>query len=1192
MSKPQYKNPDPVEISKTDPARLIQDEWSTQLLELVRSVGQQITDVYDLEELARKITRDILDTFHYYYVAIFTYRKDQNLIQFRASAKATSPDSSAAGVSEVEPVVQLKVGQGIIGRVARSGKEVCENIVAKSKYYFHSDLLPETKAEYALPIINRGELIGILDVQSDEENAFRAVDALVLRTLADHLAVAVTNTYLYTEVNRQVKHLALVAEISKAISSILDFNHLLNNIVSLIHVRFGVPRVNIFTVHPGRGKIIFRAGAGQIPAAYQLVPEEFSYDLKSHQGLVPRGIGSKQSLVSNDLESDSKSHTASPALFNVLSELAIPLIFGDQVLGALDLQSPRKGEFSEEDVQLYISLADYLSVAFRNANLYSSEQWRRSVSESVSEVAGLLSADIDLGHVLNSILIELHKTLPCDISAIWLLDDFQSDDGIGQYTSPLRLAAIHTNNDSEGAPRSVDHLNLQELIQLNDTPSYHGPWMIEALYANAPIIRSNASPYEPLGSYLNYPDDYSAIAAPLRAGEQTLGLLVLVHKSTGRYGSESQAMTALFANYSAVAIKNTRLYEAAHDQAWVATVLLQVAEATQSITVMSELLETIARIVPTLVGIKSCAILLWDFYSETFVPAVADGLTDIQESDFMSWRIAPGDIPAFDQLFDQKSAVILDKTNIPLENNQAPLPSLDIEHDVLGLFPMISQNELRGAILVNFTPQKEQGPSSSSLSEEKFLLIQGIAGQTAVAVENILLLQSQEEEAYISVALLQVAQAIVTLNKLSDILNTIVRITPILVGVKRCAIYLVSEDSSLYTLSQTYGISKNELSLLPGQYHAQDHYFLRLVHSTGHFAVRYLVDEEESPLRWENYSQDDIVLFASPSNTVETTSGSDNHEFMNHRGRLLFGLPLSSKGHVLGIMIIEEAENPKGTPSYHLRQRRFELINGITQQAALAIHNDRLQKEVLGRERLEREMQLAREIQTTFLPESIPEIPGWDLDIFWRPALQVSGDFYDIIPIGDGRVGLVIADVADKGMPAALFMTLVRTLIRAAAKDHHSPAEILMQVNNLLVPDAKQGMFVTLLMVIYSPHDGSLLYANAGHNPPILSSEASSEELAPTGMALGVIEGTQITERMLQINPGDRLLFYTDGVTDALASDEEMFGINRLHDIMKKSEGCTASGLLEQIQINLTQFVAGATQTDDLTIAVLIRTVD
>lgn len=235
-------------------------------------------------------------------------------------------------------------------------------------------------------------------------------------------------------------------------------------------------------------------------------------------------------------------------------------------------------------------------------------------------------------------------------------------------------------------------------------------------------------------------------------------------------------------------------------------------------------------------------------------------------------------------------------------------------------------------------------------------------------------------------------------------------------------------------------------------------------------------------------------------------------------------------------------------------------------------------------------MQLAREIQSTFLPDQIPSILGWDLDIHWSPARQVGGDFYDLINMGEGRIGLIIADVADKGMPAALYMILARTLIRAAARDNKSPSDILMQVNDLLVPDSKHGMFITVLIVVFSPNAGLITFANAGHNPPIIHRVNNTlQELAPTGMALGIFENTPIGEHTISIEPGEKLIFYTDGITEAFTDEDEMFGIERLRKAVLSAQNCDANSVLVLIEDKLNEFLDGAAQSDDLTVAALVR---
>jgi serine phosphatase RsbU (regulator of sigma subunit) len=285
-------------------------------------------------------------------------------------------------------------------------------------------------------------------------------------------------------------------------------------------------------------------------------------------------------------------------------------------------------------------------------------------------------------------------------------------------------------------------------------------------------------------------------------------------------------------------------------------------------------------------------------------------------------------------------------------------------------------------------------------------------------------------------------------------------------------------------------------------------------------------------------------------------------------------------------MLVEES-----APFGGLRDRRLEIITGIARQAALAVQNDLLRQETAERERLEQELQLAHEIQYTFMPSQEPYLSGWELSFVWRAARQVAGDFYDFFELPDRRLGLVIADVADKGMPAALFMTLTRTLVRAAALEDESPAAVLERVNDLLEADARHGMFVTAVYAVLSLETGELAYANAGHPPPLLSRTRARElvRLGTGGMALGVVPGTQLEERSVALEPGDHLVFYTDGITEAFSPKDEIYGDARLEATVRAIADGSSQAMLEAIDDSVSAFVGDNPATDDVTLMVLGR---
>jgi sigma-B regulation protein RsbU (phosphoserine phosphatase) len=259
---------------------------------------------------------------------------------------------------------------------------------------------------------------------------------------------------------------------------------------------------------------------------------------------------------------------------------------------------------------------------------------------------------------------------------------------------------------------------------------------------------------------------------------------------------------------------------------------------------------------------------------------------------------------------------------------------------------------------------------------------------------------------------------------------------------------------------------------------------------------------------------------------------------------------------------------------------------------------------LVEKERLERELELARELQQSILPSTFPHIPGFTCAASSRPARQVGGDFYDVIPLRHGRVGLVIADVSDKGMPAALYMALTRSLIRAEAKRSPSPRQVLLRTHKLLLEmsrpavvhgrheHARASMFFTAFYAVLdpAPEGGILRYARAGHERPLLLNPATREcrFLDARGMLLGSIENVHLEEATVPIQPGEVLVLYTDGITEANSPDGEFFGEERLREAVCQSRGSDAYDLCQHIFQSADLFQAGAVQHDDMAVLVLL----
>ena len=248
--------------------------------------------------------------------------------------------------------------------------------------------------------------------------------------------------------------------------------------------------------------------------------------------------------------------------------------------------------------------------------------------------------------------------------------------------------------------------------------------------------------------------------------------------------------------------------------------------------------------------------------------------------------------------------------------------------------------------------------------------------------------------------------------------------------------------------------------------------------------------------------------------------------------------------------------------------------------------------QTLDHAQLTRELKKARLVQESLLPENPPQLPGWGVEVMLKPAHETSGDFYDFLSIPDGKLGLVIADVTDKGTSAALFMALSRSLWRTFAVNHPSEPELtLAETNQRILADTHGGLFITLFYGILDPKSGNFNYCSAGHLPGYLvrAKDGSLERLERTGVPLGVFGEASWKRESTHFEEGDILVLYTDGITDAQNADEEFYGMERLERFVCKYAGKTAKQVRDALLDELGAWVGEAAQFDDITLMVVGR---
>ena len=298
-------------------------------------------------------------------------------------------------------------------------------------------------------------------------------------------------------------------------------------------------------------------------------------------------------------------------------------------------------------------------------------------------------------------------------------------------------------------------------------------------------------------------------------------------------------------------------------------------------------------------------------------------------------------------------------------------------------------------------------------------------------------------------------------------------------------------------------------------------------------------------------------------------------------------VPLISSGSLVGMLSLGPRRSERGYSTDDLR-----LLNSLAGYAAPAMRVGQLvrqqQAEARQRERIDQELKIAQIIQQQFLPKSLPDLPSWHVAAFYRPARTVGGDFYDFIPLPDGRVMFVVGDVTDKGVPAALVMASTHALLRAAAPRLISPGEVLGHVNEMLCVDIPAHMFVTCLALVLDPVSGQIEFANAGHDVPYVRTRNGVQELRARGMPLGLMPGMDYEEKSFQFEPGDCALLHSDGLAEAHAPDREMFGFPRVSELVGK--GPSGEALIDLCLTELGNFTGpDHEQEDDITLVSLQR---
>lgn len=405
------------------------------------------------------------------------------------------------------------------------------------------------------------------------------------------------------------------------------------------------------------------------------------------------------------------------------------------------------------------------------------------------------------------------------------------------------------------------------------------------------------------------------------------------------------------------------------------------------------------------------------------------------------------------------------------------------------------------------------------------------------------------------------------LNELAEEVRRYTETEPLLETVARCVaetlhvdqIAMLLRRGEYFVMQQSIGISASGTLTLPLQ----------------SSSVRYLTNSNE-PARLYREDPDAWYLMAGTA---------ERHALDKMNAELLLSLP--GRNRMMGVMAL----GPKRSEAAY-SSADMKLLQALASQTGLALEVSELARslaaEAAQRERANREMEIAREVQERLFPQEIPELPGAKIAGFCRPALGVGGDYYDVIDLGEGRVGLAVGDVSGKGISAALLMASLRASLRGVTLDGPRDfAKLMHKVNRLVYEASASNRYATFFFASYDPATRRLDCVNAGHNPPVVLRGQETIRLEADGPVVGLLPTAPYSEQSLTLQPGDLLVLYTDGISEAMTKDDEEWGDERMIAAARASLHKPANEVLDDLFSAADRFTAGAPQHDDMTLLVL-----
>ncbi|HET7840318.1 MAG TPA: SpoIIE family protein phosphatase [Terriglobia bacterium] len=564
------------------------------------------------------------------------------------------------------------------------------------------------------------------------------------------------------------------------------------------------------------------------------------------------------------------------------------------------------------------------------------------------------------------------------------------------------------------------------------------------------------------------------------------------------------------------------------------TLLLEVSEQIASTLDLDELMDRMAAIVKRAIDYEVFAILLLNDKTQELSIRFSSGHpTEVVQK----LRVKVGEGIVGRAAATRKSVLVNDVHKDP--HYIASLPSVRSELAV----PLLAKNRVVGVIDL-------EAPWPDFFTERHQNLLELLAGRMALAVLNARLYRRTLRQAKTLQLLNEISRELSSVLVLKDLLRRIGTLTKRLIDYHRFSILLLDEHS--HTLNTVISVKEEERT--------PDKVTVALDRGIVGAAAR-----DQKPILVPDVTRDERYIATNPDTRSE------------------LAVPLIHRDKVIGVA---DLESP--LPA-HFTEDHAKLLSTLAPQIAIAIENSRLYERVLQSEaRRERDLQRARDIQRHMLPALSPSIPGLEVRARFLPAVELGGDLFDFLAYSKERHAITIGDVSGKGAPAALYGAMASGILRSLAREKLAPPEMLQKLNVALLERKIEGHFITLTYAVWEPKTKTLRLANAGMPQPLLLHHDQARSIRVEGIPLGLLSNTEYQETTLQLESGDVMAMFSDGLAEATNPELEEFGIRRLEAILRGCAGCPLDQILETIYSEVARFEAGRSRKDDQTL-VLFR---